>query len=84
MTDLLISVNLITPHNDLINAKVTRIMTTASNLDAANFSGNTNPFGTPSNDQFPQEIHFIDRKVQEGRDVIQFELVSSLDTANIK
>ena len=84
VTDLLLTVNLITAHNDLLNAKVTRILTTADNLDAANFSGNTNPYGTPSNDQFPQEIYFIDRKVLESRDIVQFEMISALDLQNLR
>tara|TARA_R100000426_G_scaffold49150_1_gene36316 strand:- start:545 stop:1162 length:618 start_codon:yes stop_codon:yes gene_type:complete len=84
VTDLLTTVNLITAHNDLLNAKVTRIKTTADNLDAANFSGGSNPYGTPSSDQFPQEIYFIDRKHTESRDVVHFELVSALDLQNLR
>ena len=41
VTDLIILVNLITPHNDLINAKITRLQVLASSLDAANFSSNS-------------------------------------------
>tara|TARA_R100001015_G_C4604042_1_gene159029 strand:+ start:510 stop:1127 length:618 start_codon:yes stop_codon:yes gene_type:complete len=84
MTDLLLIVNLTTPHNDLTDAKLTRITTHASELDAANFTGNTNPFGTPSSNELPQEIFFIDRKVSESRDFVQFELVGALDRANEK
>ena len=82
VTDLLITVNLITAHNDLLDAKVTRRTLTADALDASNFSGNTNPFGTPSSDEFPKEIHFIDRKIQESRDTVSFELVNRLDMQN--
>ena len=82
MTDLLIIVNLTTPHNDLADAKLTRITTLASELDAVNFPSSSNPFGTPSTDEFPQEIHFIDRKIQESRDVVSFELVNRLDMEN--
>tara|TARA_Y100000114_G_C11638376_1_gene267943 strand:- start:126 stop:743 length:618 start_codon:yes stop_codon:yes gene_type:complete len=82
VTDLLITVNLITAHNDLLDAKVTRRTLTADALDASNFTGNTNPFGTPSSDEFPKEIHFIDRKIQESRDVVSFELVNRLDMQN--
>ena len=84
VTDLMIIVNLTTPHNDLADAKITRITTLASELDAANFPGNTNPFGTPSSNELPQEIFFIDRKVTESRDKVQFELVGELDQANKK
>ena len=84
MTDLLITINLTTPHNDLMDAKLTRITTLASELDAANFSSGSNPFGTPSSNELPQEIFFIDRKTLESREVIQFELVGALDQANLK
>tara|TARA_R100001440_G_scaffold5498_3_gene11706 strand:- start:490 stop:1107 length:618 start_codon:yes stop_codon:yes gene_type:complete len=82
VTDLLASVNLVTPHNDLLDAKLTRRTLTADALDASNFSGGTNPFGTPSSNEFPKEIHFIDRKTQESRDSVQFELVNRLDMQN--
>ena len=61
----MIIVNLTTPHNDLADAKLTRITTLASELDAANFPSNNNPFGTPSSNELPQEIFFIDRKTTE-------------------
>ena len=83
VTDLLILCNLVTPHNDLINAKLTRLTVLASDLDATNFPGNTNPFGTPSSNKFPDEIFFLDRKVLENREVVQYELVSALDLANV-
>ena len=84
LTDFLLIVNLTTPHNDLMDAKLTRITTLASELDAANFSSGSNPFGTPSSNELPQEIFFIDRKVLESRDVVQFELVGALDQQNVK
>lgn len=83
-TDLLVTVNLVTPHNDLLDAKVTRRTLTADALDASNFSGGSNPFGTPSSDEFPKEVYFIDRKVQESRDLVSFELVNRLDMENKK
>ena len=82
VTDLLITVNLVTAHNDLLDAKVTRRTLTADALDASNYAGNTNPYVTPSSDEFPKEIHFIDRKIQESRDLVSFELVNRLDMQN--
>ena len=84
VTDFLLVINATTPHNDLMDAKLTRITTLASELDAANFSSGSNPFGTPSSNELPQEIFFIDRKVLESRDVVQFELVGALDQQNLK
>ena len=82
VTDLLILTNLVTPHNDLLDAKLTKRTITADALDASNFTGNTNPFGTPSANEFPKEIYFIDRKIQESRDAVSFELISKLDMQN--
>ena len=73
VTDLLIIVNLTTPHNDLLNAKITRRQVLASSLDAQNFENKTNPFGSPNNNELPQEIYFIDRKITESRNLVQFE-----------
>lgn len=83
MTDFLNIVNKVTPGNDLLNAKVTRLMPLASALDNANFVGD-NPFGTPSTDRLQDRIYFIDRKAVENRQVVQFELVGELDMQNKK
>jgi len=82
MTDFLLIINLTTAQNDLTEAKITRITTHASELDAVNFPSSSNPFGTPSSNELPQEIFYIDRKTTETRDIVQFELVGSLDQAN--
>ena len=45
----------------------------------------SNPFGTPDpTAEFPQEIYFLDRKVSENRDIVQWEAVSALDLVNVK
>lgn len=84
VTDLLITVNTITPHNDLINAKFTRLSVLASSLDNANFSSGSNPFGTPNTNELPKEEFLIDRKGQENRESVSFDLVSDLDKENFK
>ena len=85
ITALFATVNSVTANNDLNGAKFTRIRTLARFLDAANFTGGTNPFGTPDTTQeLPQEIYFIDRKVLENREIVQFELASELDLVNLK
>jgi len=85
ITTLFATVNAVTANNDLNGAKFTRIRTLAKFLDAANFSGGTNPFGTPDTTQeLPQEIYFIDRKVIENRQIVQFELASELDLINLR
>ena len=82
VTDLLIIVNLTTPHNDLLGATVTRLLVLASSLDNANFSTGSNPFGTPNSNELPQEIYVIDRKMSESRNLVSFELTAANDTQN--
>lgn len=85
MSAVLVIANAFTAGNDLTGAKVTRIRTMARFLDAANFSGATNPFGTPDPDaEFPREVYYIDRKSAENRTVIQFELAAIFDIAGIR
>tara|TARA_R100000149_G_C5824748_1_gene102618 strand:+ start:32 stop:610 length:579 start_codon:yes stop_codon:yes gene_type:complete len=85
ITAILLNVNTVTAGNDLTGATVTRIRTLARYLDAVNFSGGTNPLGTPDpTAEFPQEIYKIDRKSEENRDVVQFELAAVFDLAGIR
>ena len=87
MTALLLGINQITPGNDLSGARVTRIRTLSRFLDSDNWEDGVNPYGNPdsgANAQFPKEVYYIDRKVTENRDFVEFELVSSFDMANTK
>ena len=81
---LMLNVNETTYGNDLTGAKVVRIRTLSRFLDAVNFDNNTNPYGTPSGEQMPQEVYFVNRKIVENRDVVEFELAAKLDLENIK
>ena len=85
ITAILLNVNKVTTGIDLTGATVKRIRTLARYLDASNFSGGTNPLGTPDpTAEFPQEIYTIDRKSAENRDVVQFELAAVFDLAGIR
>ena len=85
ITALLQAANQTTIGNDLNGTKLVRIRTLAKVLDAVNFEGNTNPYGTPDpTAEFPQEIYFLDRKITETRDVVQWEAISALDLVNVK
>ena len=88
MSDFLNVVNTVTPGNDLLNAKVTRLLPLASSLDNHNFVNDSNPFsdpvGQPSADKLQDRIYYIDRKAVENRQIVQFELVSVLDLQNKK
>ena len=85
ITSILLSVNETTTGNDLTGATVTRIRTLAKFLDAVNFAGGVNPYGTPDpNAEFPQEIYSIDRKASETRDAVSFELAAPIDLAGVR
>jgi len=65
---------------DLIGAQITRLRTLARFIDAVNFEGGSNPFGTPDPTiRLPDEIYFVDRKSVETREFVEFECVSTLD-----
>lgn len=71
--------------NGLEGAKVTRIRTLARYLDAVNFPGNVNPYGTPDpTAELPQEIFYIDRKAAESRDLVEYELAAAFDLGNVR
>lgn len=76
---------LLTLPEGLEGAKVTRIRTLARYIDAVNFPGGVNPYGTPDpTAEFPQEIYYVDRKTVETRDVIEFELGAAFDLAGVR
>ena len=65
---------------DLAEARLTRIRTLVKYIDAANWQDNTNPYGTPSTTtKFPDEVFFINRKIVENQEIVEFELRSILD-----
>ena len=86
ITTILQKVNQTTAFSDLTGAKVIRRRTLARFLDEVNFPSNINPYKVGSVDptaELPQEIYFIERKVTENRDIVQFELVSTFDLIGI-
>ena len=85
ITSILLTVNQTTTGNDLTGATLTRIRTLAKFIDAVNFAGNVNPYGPPDpNAEFAQEIYSIDRKSQETREVVSFELAAPIDLAGVR
>lgn len=73
---------LLMDYQDLIGCKVTRIRTLKKYLDASNFPGGVNPTAD-STAEFPRDVFYIDRKVSESREVVEFELASSFDLAGV-
>jgi hypothetical protein len=85
ITAILLDVNEVTAGNDLAGAKLTRVRTLARYLDAANFPGGVNPYGTPDpTAEFPREVYYVDRKVSESRDLVEFELCAAFDLAGVR
>ena len=85
MSAILLTVNETTTGNDLTGAVLTRIRTLAKFIDAVNFSGGSNPLGTPDpTAEFPIEKYTIDRKSSENREVVEFELAAPTDLAGVR
>ena len=85
MSAILLTVNQTTTGNDLTGATFTRIRTMARFLDAVNFPGNTNPFGTPDpTAEFKRQVYIVDRKAAENREVVEFELAGAIDMAGVR
>ena len=82
---ILLLVNQTTTGNDLTGATFTRIRTMARFLDAANFSGGSNPLGTPDpTAEFKRQVYTVDRKSAENREVVEFELAGAIDMAGVR
>jgi lambda family phage minor tail protein L len=75
ITALLLQVNMITAGNDLGGAKVVRIRTLKKYLDGE--------AGADPHAKFPDEIWYVDRKSNENRAVVEFELASKFDLAGV-
>lgn len=70
-------------YDDLVGAKVIRKRIFAKYLDAINFTGGVNPSADP-NARFPDEIWFVERKVNENNIFIEFSLSSAMDVEGVK
>jgi lambda family phage minor tail protein L len=70
-------------YQDLLGAKVTRKRTMAKYLDAVNFDGAVNPNADPTA-EFADDIYFIEQKVNENKNFVEFELTSSFDVQGVR
>ena len=75
ITAILLSVNLVTAGNDLGGANVIRIRTLKKYLDGA--------AGADPHAKFPDEVWYVDRKANENRAAVEFELASKFDLAGV-
>lgn len=77
--------NFLLQWNNLIGAKVIRRRVFLKYIDAVNFPNGINPYGTSDpNAAFPDDIFKISRKIQETKEVVDFELGTPLEIDNIK
>lgn len=69
--------------NDFVGCKLIRKRTLAKYLDPINFPAGENPTADPY--QFlPDDVWFVERKMQETRYVIEFELSSAFDLMGVQ
>ena len=77
--------NIINGKDDFIGLPVKRIRVFLKYLDSANFIDNINPFGSPDETaKFPDEKYFINQKLSENKNTIQFEITSELELEQVK
>lgn len=77
--------SMILQYDNFIGAKFIRTRVYARFLDAINFPNNKNPYGTPDpTAAYPDEVFFINRKVVENNQAVQFEIVTALELDNVK
>lgn len=69
-------------YQDLLGAKLTRKRTLAKYLDAVNFDGGVNPTADATA-EFLDDVFFIDRKSNENRDAVEFELAAAFDVQGV-
>ena len=68
---------------DFINYKVTRIKTFVKYLDNINFPNDINPHAEPDPEaSFAKDIYYVNKKIKEDDNVVEFELVSLLELQN--
>ena len=70
-------------YGDFVGAKITRIRTLGRFLDAVNFTGGVNPTADPT-EKFPDDVYYVERKVAETYDTIEWELSSILDLSGVQ
>ena len=82
--NLLIS-SLLRQKNDFKNAKLERIKIFVKYIDDANFDGGTNPFGVADpNAEISRDTYIISQKLQENKNIVEFELTAPFDLENFE
>jgi lambda family phage minor tail protein L len=71
---------------DIVGAKFTRIKTFLKYLNHNNFSAGLNPYnpnGSIYDIELPRDIYYIDRKIAENKNTVQYQLATILDLENL-
>jgi lambda family phage minor tail protein L len=69
-------------YSDLVGVPVSRKRTLARYLDAANYP-NGNPLANPDA-AFPDDVFYVNQKVRESLDVVEFELATAFDVEGVQ
>lgn len=69
-------------YDDLVGAKVTRKQTFVRYLDASNFTSGVNATADPTQ-YLDDEVFYVERKVSENSESVEFELASALDLQGV-
>lgn len=69
-------------NDDLVGAKVCRWRTFAKYLDASNYLAGVSEADPTA--YFPPDVFYIERKIVETKEILEFELVSAMDLQGIK
>lgn len=67
---------------DMVGSKLIRKRTLKKCLDAINFEGGVNP-DEDTSVEWPEEIYFVERKVSEGPEIVEFELAAAMDLQGV-
>jgi len=71
--------------NNLIGAKFSRKRVFSRFIDAVNFDNEINPYGLADPEAaYADDIFFINRKITENKDYVEFELTTALEIDNVK
>lgn len=70
--------------DDFTSARVTRVKTMLKYLDSQNFPNGINPYGDSDPESFTKDVYFVNQKIRETDDIVEFELVSALEIENSK
>jgi len=77
--------NLLLQNRNLIGARVIRQRVFARFIDAINWPNGKNPWGTPDpTAAYPQEIWYVNRKISENQQVVEWELGSLFEVDSVK